>query len=185
MIRKILAALLLTAALCPPAQADFCERFQYTRLYLGPTLMVQDISADHASFRALHPRLSLGVADWSNRYYVGAELFFIPFNMDLSDRRGNTTARSAKTSNSFGVSVLPGARLYKEIWGYVRVGLITSRFVSPNSMALGGQLGAGLQTWLRPHLALRGEYIYTAYNSVSQVGTPNSNEFGLGFVYYC
>jgi opacity protein-like surface antigen len=184
MFRKILTGFLLATGLSSPASATLCDQFCHGRGYIGPTLMVQEISANQASFRSLHGRLSLGYADWSNRNYLGAELFYIPFNMTLSDIRGNANAPTAKASNSFGASLLPGTLIYKQILGFLRLGLITSRFVAPNSMKLGGQLGFGLQTHLTRQFALRGEYIYTGYGSVAKIGTPHSNEFGLGFIYF-
>ncbi len=175
---------LLLATLCANAQADLCEKFCHGRVYVGPTLLVQDISANHASFRGLDPQISLGYADWSNKYYLAAEAFYLPATIVLSDRRAFPNDPTAKSSNSFGVGLLPGMFIYKKWLGYLRFGPIISRFVAPNSMKLGGQLGFGLQAYLTKQFAIRGEYIYTAYSSVAKIGTPTSNQFGLGFIYY-
>jgi opacity protein-like surface antigen len=184
MLKKLWIGVLLAASLCSRASASLCDQFCHGKGYLGPTLLVQAISANQASFRGLHGRASLGYADWSNKYYMAGELFYIPATMTLSDTRGNAEGPTTKASNSFGASLLPGTLLYKEILGYLRLGLISSRFVAPNSMKLGAQLGFGLQTQVTSQLALRGEYIYTAYGSVAKIGTPNSNEFGVGFIYF-
>ncbi len=184
MLKKQWASAFLAASLCSTASATLCDQFCHGKVYIGPTLLVQDISANQASFRGLHGRASLGYADWSNKYYFAGELFYIPATMTLSDIRGNANGPTAKASNSFGASLLPGTLIYKQILGYLRLGLISSRFVAPNSMKLGAQLGLGLQTRLTSQIALRGEYIYTGYGSVSQIGTPNSNEFGVGFIYF-
>lgn len=184
MKRKTITPLLLALSLCSSSYASLCEDLSYGKVYLGPTLHIQDISANHASFRGLHSSIALGYADWSNKYYLAGEIFYSPATLVLSDRRGYADASTAKASSSFGASLLPGKLIYKELVGYLRLGFISSRFVAPNSMKLGGQLGAGLQTHLCKQLVIRGEYTYTAYGSVAKIGTPNSNEFGLGFIYF-
>lgn len=184
MLKKIWMGALLAASLCSTASANLCDQFCHGKGYVGPTLLVQNISANHASFRGLHGSISLGYADWSNKNYLGGELFYIPFTMVLSDIRGNSDGPTAKASSSIGASLLPGTLIYKQILGYLRLGLISSRFVAPNSMKLGAQLGVGLQSRLTTQFSVRGEYIYTAYGSVAKIGTPNSNELGIGFIYF-
>jgi len=185
MKKTLVLGLILTAGLSGGAHAhvDLCEKFCYGRGYLGADLLVQNISANWASFRGLHPRIALGYADWSNKYYFAGELFYIPVTMVLSDIRGNREGSTAKASNSFGASLLPGV-IFKSFLGYLRLSLLYSRFVAPNSMRLGAQLGLGLQKMILTSLAVRGEYIYTAYGSVAKIGTPNSNELGLGLIYF-
>jgi opacity protein-like surface antigen len=181
-----LAGLLLAASLCcSKTYATLCDDFSHGRAYVGPSLFVQQVSANESSYRGLHPRFSLGYADWSNKYYLAAELFLVPASLTLSDIRNNGgSGTSTKISSSFGASLLPGTLIYKKILGYLRFGLISSYFRSPGSSKMGGQLGFGIQTRLTSEWALRGEYLYTAYNSVSQIGTPNSNELGLGLIYF-
>ncbi len=181
---KPVLSLIFAAAFCCSAEADLCEKFCHGRGYVGADLFIQNISANWASFRDLHPRFALGYADWSNQYYLGGEVFYIPATLVLSDIRGNREGSTAKASNSFGASLLPGAFLYNNLLGYLHLGLIDSRFVAPNSMKLGMQLGCGLQTKFREQWAFRAEYIYTAYSSVVKIGTPNSNELGVGVVYF-
>ncbi len=184
MLQKLLSALFLLVSLNSPASGSFCDQFCHGKAYLGPSLLVEQISANHASFRGLPAQIALGYADWSNRYYMAAELFYIPATLVLSDMRGNPSAPTAKSSTSIGVSLIPGALIYKKILGFIRVGLVSSRFVAPNSMKMGAQLGAGLQARLMDQIALRGEYIYTGYGSVAQIGTPHINALSLGFLYY-
>lgn len=185
MFNKQLLAALLAISLCGTANAlTLCDQFCHGKFYVAPSLLVEQISANHSSFRGLPAQMALGHADWSNRYYIAAEVFYIPATLVLSDMRGNANASTAKSSNSFGISLLPGTLIYKKILGFLRIGLITSRFVAPNSMKLGAQLGAGLQTRLNNEFALRAEYTYTGYSSVSQIGTPHTNTLGFGFLYF-
>lgn len=180
---KMLARTILVASLCSSSYASLCDDFSHGKVYVGPTLLVQQISANQSSFRGLHPSLSLGYADWSNKYYLAAEAFLIPTTLTLSDIRDNGGA-STRASSSLGVSLIPGTLIYKNTLGFLRLGIISSHFSSPNSSKLGVQMGLGLENRLTNEWALRGEYIYTAYGSVSKVGTPNSNELGVGFIYY-
>lgn len=180
---KAMAGIILATSLCSSIHASLCDDFSHGTVYLGPSLQVQDLSANQSSFRGLLPRLSLGYADWSNKYYLAAELFVVPATVTLSDIR-DAGASSTKASSDIGLSLIPGTLIYKEIWGYLRFGIVSSHFITPNSSKLGLQMGLGLQSKLTSQLALRGEYIYTTYSSVSQVGTPNSNELGLGFIYF-
>ena len=67
--------------------------------------------------------------------------------------------------------------------GYARLGVIESRFSTPGTARLGGQAGLGMQTNVCQNWDLRGEYVYSKYNSVRGVSSPNSDAFNVGVVY--
>ena len=150
--------------------------------YLGPNLFYQYNSASHSSFSGLHPKLTLGYGSLMGDYFLGGELFAIPFTAQLSSSI-NHNGISTKTSNGFGISFLPGMMLSDSVLGYLRLGVISSQFPSPNTRKTGGQLGIGFATPLSMHWDLRLDYIFTAYQSINQLGSVKSNELGFGFVY--
>src|SRR5205823_2377647 len=67
-----------------------------------------------------------------------------------------------------------------------RLGVVRSRFTpssSTNRNVNGGQLGLGMQVGLTQNVDLRGEYVFTAYQSFSGISTPRQDQFNLGLVY--
>jgi|GEM_PF-1336311 len=175
-----LCALLLSL----PTQASLCEGLSKAqgKFYVGPSLLIEQISASGSRFRGIHPRISLGYIDISNRYFFGTEIFTIPATLSLSSTR-KYHGRSAKDSSTLGFSLLPGARLYKDYYGYARFGIVTTKFTVPNASALGIQGGLGIQKALDHQWQIRGEYVLTSYNSVSELGNPTANEIGVGLIY--
>lgn len=172
---KITAFTLLMATLCSPALAG--------NVYIGPTLLVEQTSANHSSFRGLYPRMSLGYAHMIDTVYLAGELVATPFTLTLSDIK-NPGATSTRTSGGIGIALILGKKIYKEVLGYLRHGYISSKFSSPGTSKLGIQFGLGLQTELYQNWAVRGEYNYTTYGSVAHnIGNVSSNELGVGVIY--
>jgi opacity protein-like surface antigen len=171
-----------TATMCSILAACITTSAFAGDFYLGPTLLVQKISASHSSFSGAHPRFSVGYGGLLDNYYLAGELFAIPATATFSNKVNNGGI-SAKVTRSFGVSILPGLVLNRLLIGYLRFGVVTSKFTSPNTMKMGGQAGVGLQTGFNEHWDLRGEYIYTAYKSIAKLGTPKSYEIGIGVIY--
>jgi outer membrane autotransporter protein len=80
---------------------------------------------------------------------------------------------------------------------YARVGVVKTKFnvkadvsslgdESSNETVTGGQLGLGLQTKVTQKVDLRGEYVYTGYNSFHAVGekvNASSGQATVGVVY--
>jgi hypothetical protein len=150
-------------------------------LYLGPTLFVQDNIAGRSNYRGLHPRMSLGYADSFEDFYLSGEIFAVPFSATLQDN-GNG-GDSARTTRTYGASLLPGAMITQHILGYVRLGVVTSVFSGPNTSRAGAQMGLGLQTCLTPYWDLRAEYNYTTYRSAPDIGAIKSDQMGVGLIY--
>jgi outer membrane immunogenic protein len=143
--------------------------------------------------------------------YLGGEAFANYANSE-SDLKANysdaTTNANGKYSlrqkYSYGLSFIPGFMVSEHTMAYGRAGIVQTRFEnkasmsgsadiipfgtsrSVNKVATGGQLGAGLQTDLMPNVALRGEYVYTAYRSFNGIGgkiKPSTDQVNLGLVY--
>jgi opacity protein-like surface antigen len=151
--------------------------------YVSPTFFIERISANHSSYRDANVRLSAGYATFNRNNYFAAEVFVVPSTLTLTDNK-NTGATSAHTSRSLGASLISGRILPLNLLGFGRLGVISTKFSSTNRSKLGTQLGLGIQGMLTQNWILRGEYIHTMYGSVSQIGTPNSNELGVGLIYW-
>lgn len=176
-MKKGLGLSLLLVAACMPAISVAGVT------YLAPALIVLQTSANESRFRGLAPRLSLGYLQPCGNYAYAGEVFFTPSTLTLSDTK-NPGASSTRTSLNVGASFMPGTYFYKDLLGYARIGLVNTKFSSPNVFRVGTQLGFGLQSSLNPCWSLRGEYLYTIYGSVSKVGTPNTNQVGVSLVYF-
>lgn len=150
--------------------------------YFGLNLHIEDLTTSDNNFRGLRPRLALGYSTIEDSYYWGAELFASPTVYTLTNSH-NAGANSLRTSQEYGFSVLPGLLLSEGLVGYLRLGVVTTRFRAPSTTKLGGQLGVGLQSSFSSAWSLRGEYIYSAYSNVDSIGSPESDQFAIGLIY--
>jgi hypothetical protein len=150
--------------------------------YIGPTFLIQDLTTSNSDFRGVSPRFAFGYDGIIDCYYLGAEVFATPTTLTMQDNHpvGST---SLKISRDFGISILPGLYLSEGFIGYLRLGVIRSKFKDPGNLVTGGQGGIGLQTSLSPAWVLRTEYIYTGYSHISGLGSPQSDVFGIGLIY--
>lgn len=150
--------------------------------YIGPALFVQNISATMSSYRDIHTRISIGYGQMVDDYYLGGEFFFVPGTTVLSNSvsPGDT---SAKVSNSYGISFIPGLILNDKLMGYLRLGALTTNFTGAGTYKAGLQAGVGFETGLAKNWNLRGEYIYSSYKRITGLGSSNSNELGMGVIY--
>ncbi len=121
----------------------------------------------------------------SQNLYLGGEIFGTLGTATLNDN-------GIKSTYGYGVSILPGIMLSEHTLTYVRLGVVRSRFTPSNSTTgatytnrnvNGGQLGIGMQVGLTQNVDLRGEYVYTAYQSFSGISKPRQDQFNLGLIY--
>ncbi len=149
--------------------------------YLGPSVFFQDISAKYSSFTGARPRVAVGYGTNADNFYIAAEVFASPVVKTFSN--SNRNAVTAKATQVYGVSVLPGMMLNDQFMGFLRIGVVSARFAGPSTSRKGFMGGAGIQTNLVGGWEVRGEYDYAAYQSVSGLGSPKSNEIGVGVIY--
>lgn len=88
----------------------------------------------------------------------------------------------ATSSWGYGLSVIPGYLISDNVLGYLRLGVVNTRFTTGNQNTTGGQVGLGMQTALTNCWDLRGEWVYSFYNSI-RIGVPRSQQFNLGLLY--
>lgn len=140
----------------------------------------------------------------SQNIYLGGEVFANYTNAEAQTKVNVSDVSlnySLRNKYSYGISFIPGFMITPQTMAYGRIGVVRTRFEdtfnisagsagfsqSAKTTVTGGQLGAGIQTDLTQNLALRGEYVYTAYRSFNNgIGgsfKPNSGLANVGLVY--
>jgi opacity protein-like surface antigen len=114
-------------------------------------------------------------------FYLAGEVFATLATAEISDHN------NLKTSYGYGVSVLPGLMLSDHTFGFVRAGLVRTRFPDAGGTETGGLFGAGLQTTVTQNIDVRAEYDYSFYSSFDNVydkiSSPSSDAFNLSLIY--
>ncbi len=139
-------------------------------------------------FKGIDGNLSLGYgALVSPSFYLAGEIFGIgTVNVkDLTNTNSRGNNISAKSNWSYGLSLLPGYMLTDTVLGYIRGGVIRTRFNGANVGVndTGWQIGLGGQTSLAQNWDIRAEYIYSYYGNVDSIGKLSSDQANLGLVY--
>lgn len=149
--------------------------------YLNTSIFVQTIDVNKTNYFGATPVFTFGYTFTTMRdcYYIAAEVFGIPTTATLWDHHQEGGSMSLKTNQAFGGSFIPGIFLNELAVGYLRAGVIYTKFSSPNTYKVGAQFGVGLKIILSSYLDLNSDYIYTAYKTINNLGTPKSNAFGL------
>ena len=160
-----------------------CPTFTYsTGPYLGFSVGPRvNITSDNMSYEGFEGTLFGGYAAMLTPcFYLGGELY-IADSAQIDDYNLPTTG--VKTSWNYGLSIMPGYMINDRTLGYIRLGANRAHFPDSSGNATGWQGGLGMQTALTQEWDLRGEYVYTYYNSVSGVTNPQANQFNVGLVY--
>ena len=151
--------------------------------YIAPTLVYESINANGIRYEDINPRLALGYGDfYSESIYISGELFASPATINVNN--ATDANASLKTNYNYGIGLLPGYYLDDVLMAFGRLGLICTNFSNLDKLATGFQAGLGFQWMVTQVWSVRGEYDYTMYGTQPRVGDANSNQFGLGLVYY-
>lgn len=149
--------------------------------YIGASLGSKVNTSTFENFRGVPINIMVGYgATIGEGIYLAGEVFSTITDATVTDN-------GLKSTFAYGVSIIPGLYLSDHTMGYVRAGVIRTRF-SPaggnNQTVSGGQFGLGIQTNLMQSWDLRGEYDYDAYGNIHNVpGNPRGDEFNLGIIY--
>lgn len=174
MLKHVLFSLLLALSFTTSYAGSF---------YLYPSALLQSITAEDSSYRGLSPRLASGFGSiLGQSFFLAGEVGATVGTAILSNNT-DTTGISLRVNRTYDFSLLPGMLFSENTLGYLRLGVASSNFSAPNEKVTGGILGVGLQLAIINCWFVRGEYFYTAYGAVSDVGNPVSDTFALGVVY--
>lgn len=170
----------MAAAPCPTFMAG-----PYIGLSVGDRT---NYSGSPTVFKGIDGNLSLGYgALVSPSFYLAGELFGLGSASvkDLQNQLSVSRNISVKSSWSYGLSIVPGYMITDTVLGYLRGGVIRTRFNGTNVGVndTGWQIGLGGQTNLYQNWDLRAEYIYSYYGTVGNLGKVSSDQANLGVVY--
>ncbi len=163
--------------------APACPSYTYAAgPYIGLSAGVRNnYSGAPLVYQGLEGTLSVGYAAMvSPSFYLAGELL-AGDSINLKDY--TVLGNGVRTTWSYGLGIIPGYMITDYVLGYARVGVVRSRFTDQGDNGTGWQVGLGAQTNLVQNWDLRGEYVYTGYNTISGIGKPQANQFNLGVVY--
>lgn len=150
--------------------------------YIGFGTGVVTNTSSAANYRGMPGNLFVGYgANMGQGLYLGGEVFGTVGTATISDN-------GLKSTFAYGISFIPGLMISDHTLGFVRLGLVDTHFApkgNAKSSTVGGlQLGLGLQTSVTQNWDLRGEYVYTASQSVTNLsGHPRTDAANIGLVY--
>lgn len=152
-------------------------------LYLAPSILLQNITSDDGNFRGLSPKLSLGYGSMLGQGFflageVGAAIGTLEINNDE-----DVSDASLNTNQTYDLCVLPGMAFSENSIAYLRFGIVSSHFLESDEQATGGRIGLGIQVGISAQWFLRADYAYTKYSSTNALGSPSSDNVGIGAVY--
>lgn len=168
------------AAPCPTCPVPF-HPGAYVGLSVGSLL---NYASRPAIYNGLQGTL-FGGYGWMWDQWYGALELFVQDSAQITNYTNNSGNGNVSSSWGYGLSVLPGYMIVDNVLGFLRLGVVETHFNSgSNQWRTGGQIGLGLDTALCTNWDLRGEYIYSFYNSLSNsYGLPRSQQFNLGLIY--
>lgn len=150
----------------------------YIGFSLGPRVNANEVPS---LYNAIEGTLSLGVeAMVTTRFYLGGEIFF-GNSLQLQNRKNNS---NVKTNWSYGLDIIPGFVINTFMLTYLRVGVASTHFLGQHSSSTAWRFGYGVEAnafckkWY-----VRGEYVYSSYNSMSHVIRPRTGQVNIGVVY--
>lgn len=156
--------------------------------YVGLSLGARtNYTSNPVAYKGIEGTLTAGFGVLvKNGFYIAEEVFI---GDGFQVQNYDDSAEGAKSSWSIGLSVLPGYLILDNLIGYLRLGVVKTHFSSDGSNN-GGQVGLGFESALSESWDLRGEYIYSFYESSQncgsrpgQLGSVKSDQFNIGLLY--
>jgi opacity protein-like surface antigen len=158
----------------------------FARPYVGADLGITANTTSTAgnkkpgNFRGIPVTLFAGYgAEINDNFYLAGEVFVTPGTGELSQTKGHYV----KSTYGYGASFIPGMIISDHTLAYARLGLVRSHFDKNDVNATGGQFGLGLQAGVSKNVDVRGEYIFTAYESFNGNTSPKADQVNVGLVY--
>ncbi len=154
--------------------------------YAGISTGVTTTTGNHFSgFRGMPFNVFAGVGGVvSDSFYLAGELTGTLATAEITD------SNALKTTYGYAASIIPGVMLSDHTLAFARAGVARARFSEASTTRTGGQFGLGLQTSLTQNVDLRGEYDFTAYQSINRnvngvnlTAAPRNDAFTIGLIY--
>lgn len=149
--------------------------------YVGASVGARtNASGSPAIYGGVEGILSAGYGHMWNRFYLAGEFFG---GESAQVRNAINNQSDMQSGWSIGGDLIPGYLINDRVIGYLRLGGVSTQFNGADTNQGAWRLGGGAQTTLYKNLDLRGEYIFSQYQTIQSMGTPYSNQFNLGIVY--
>ena len=167
------------AAPCPTCPPPF-RPGAYLGLGIGS---VMNYASRPAFYNGFQGTLFGGYGWLWDQWYAGLEIFVQDSAMITNYTRKSVNG-NVQSNWGYGGSILPGYLILDNVLAYLRLGVVETRFSAANQWRFGGQVGLGAETALCTNWDLRGEWIYSFYNSLSNsYGLPHSQQVDLSLIY--
>lgn len=151
--------------------------------YLGAALAYDAYYLNELRYQSFSPRLVGGYGGWWTKWiYMAGELYGSP--KDFKRSNNPQPNQTLKEKYTFGASLIPGVYLDNLLTGYLRLGVQYTKFDQTNSTRQGLQTGLGLDYAATGCWHVRGEYDFTKFDHLSNVGSPRLNEYVLSVIYH-
>ncbi len=163
-----------------------CPKYQFAAgPYIGLSAGVRNnYTGTPTVYKGLEGILSLGYGVMLNpSWYLAGEIFGGDSAQLKDYNEENNSNNGVKTTWNFGASIIPGYMITDYVLTYLRAGVVRARFSDMSTNKTGWQIGLGGQTNIYQNWDLRGEYVYSQYQSISGIGKPASDQVNLGIVY--
>lgn len=150
--------------------------------YIAPSISYDGFRTQSVEFIGFTPRLAVGYGGPFNELvYLAAEIFANP--KPITKHNYSNITGNLQPSYTYGLSVLPAIILDDLVMAYGRLSILQTRFSYYDVRRTGYQAGAGLEVFFSDIWTVRGEYAYTRYQTLDNLGKPDLDEFTLALVY--
>lgn len=180
---------LYRVAVAPVPESVPCTTFTFdSGFYLGmsPGIVTTYTASPNSVYKGFQGTIFAGYAYVSSFMYLAAE-FFAQHDAQIqnyaANQNSNGNAIGVRSTYGGGFSLIPGVILADTVMGFLRIGTVTTHFYDVAETKTGGQVGVGLQVATSESWNIRAEYDYAFYSSLTNIGTPRSDSYRLGFIY--
>lgn len=156
--------------------------FAAASIYIVPNVKYESLSINNIRYEGITGQLEVGYGGpiYGN-YFLAGEVYASPKSINIHNNNGNVI--SLKPSWDFGGSILPGYIFDASTLLYLRLGAERTHIPGPDATQNGGQLGAGIQFNLNACWDIRGEFNYTWFGKMDDLGKLNKAQYLVGFVF--
>ncbi len=150
--------------------------------YLGLGIGVRtNWSSVSRVFEGFNGNVAAGYGGMVNpSWYLAGEIYV---NGTIKIKDYEFPENSVRSTWDVGLSIIPGFKVNNDVLGFVRLGVVRTRFSKISENETGGVVGIGGQTNLMDNWDVRAEYDYSYYGHTKLAGHPQSNAVNVGLIY--